>query len=101
MWVLGTNVLSRGITDSAIAGGAAVALAVGAIRVEAGDMELTAQLVILRLGVGIIRPMRALRAVLHQGMTGISAVQVIYQILDDTSQREDAPPTPHAGPHDQ
>src|SRR3546814_3803512 len=71
MWVLGTNVLSRGITDSAIACGAAVALAVGAFRVEAGDMELTALLVILMLGVEIFRPMRELRSVLHQGMVGM------------------------------
>src|SRR3546814_13890898 len=42
MWVLGTYVLSRGITDRALACGAAVALAVGAFRVEAGDKIGTA-----------------------------------------------------------
>src|SRR5262249_9416064 len=40
MWVLATNVLARGITDSAIACGAAAALALGAYRVEAGAMSL-------------------------------------------------------------
>ena len=83
MWVLGTNVLARGITDSSIACGAAAALALGAWRVEAGAMSLTALLVILMLGVEIYRPMRELRTVLHQGMVGLSAAQGIYQILDD------------------
>nr|WP_298686330.1 ABC transporter ATP-binding protein [uncultured Dongia sp.] len=82
MWVLATNVLSRGITDSAIACGAAAALALGAFRVEAGEMSLTALLIILMLGVEIFRPMRDLRSVLHQGMVGMSAAQGIYKILD-------------------
>ena len=59
MWVLATNVLSRGITDSAIASGAAAALALGAFRVEAGAMELSSLLVIMMLGVEIFRPMRS------------------------------------------
>ncbi|MEM7427373.1 MAG: thiol reductant ABC exporter subunit CydC [Pseudomonadota bacterium] len=92
MWVLGTNVLSRGITDSAIACGAAAALALGAFRVEAGEMSLTALLVILMLGVEIFRPMRELRTVLHQGMVGMSAAQGIYRILDDQPLVADAAP---------
>ena len=82
MWVLATNVLARGITDSAIACGAAAALALGAFRVEAGAMDLSALLIILMLGIEIFRPMRELRTVLHQGMVGMSAAQGIYQILD-------------------
>jgi ATP-binding cassette, subfamily B, bacterial len=92
MWVLATNVLARGITDSAIACGAAAALALGAIRVEAGSMTLGALLVILMLGVEIFRPMRELRTVLHQGMVGRSAAQGIYQIFDAHPQVTDAPP---------
>ena len=90
MWVLATNVLARGITDSAIACGAAAALALGAFRVEAGAMELSALLVILMLGIEIFRPMRELRTVLHQGMVGMSAAQGLYQILD--SRRRSWPP---------
>ncbi|MEM8646671.1 MAG: thiol reductant ABC exporter subunit CydC, partial [Pseudomonadota bacterium] len=93
MWVLGTNVLSRGITDSAIACGAAAALALGAFRVEAGEMSLTALLIILMLGVEIFRPLRELRNVLHQGMVGMSAAQGIYEILDDQPLVADATPT--------
>jgi ATP-binding cassette, subfamily C, bacterial CydCD len=82
MWVLGNNVAARGITDGAIASGAAAALALGALRVDAGAMTLSALLVILMLGVEIFRPMRELRSVLHQGMVGMSAAQGIYQLLD-------------------
>ena len=82
MWVLATNALARGITDSAIAVGAAAALAVGAFRVAGGDMDLSALLVILMLGVEVYRPMRDLRSVLHQGMVGLSAAKGIYRLLD-------------------
>ncbi|MCW5748912.1 MAG: ABC transporter ATP-binding protein, partial [Alphaproteobacteria bacterium] len=91
MWVLGTNTLARGITDSAIACGAAAALALGAWRVDAGVMTLGALLVVLMLGVEIFRPMRELRAVLHQGMVGMSAAQGIYRILDAEPIVADAP----------
>ncbi len=91
MRVLGTNVLSRGITDSAIASGAAAALAMGAFRVEAGAMELGSLLIILMLGVEVFRPMRELRTVLHEGMVGMSAAQGIYQILDGRPLVADAP----------
>ena len=91
MWVLGTNSLARGITDTAIAGGAATALIYGASRVEAGAMSLSALLVIMMLGIEIFRPMRELRTVLHQGMVGLSAAQGIYRILDDKPGVNDAP----------
>ncbi|HEX9557317.1 MAG TPA: ABC transporter ATP-binding protein, partial [Reyranella sp.] len=91
MWVLGTNALARGITDTAIACGAAGALIYGASRVEAGAMSLSALLVILMLGIEIFRPMRELRTVLHQGMVGLSAAQGIYRILDDQPTVADAP----------
>ncbi|MGZ5907581.1 MAG: ABC transporter transmembrane domain-containing protein, partial [Reyranella sp.] len=92
MWVLGTNALARGITDTAIACGAAAALIYGASRVEAGVLSLSALLVILMLGLEIFRPMRELRTVLHQGMVGLSAAQGIYRILDDKPGVADAPP---------
>ena len=98
MWVLSTNVMSRGITDSAIACGAAAALALGAFRVESGAMELTALLIILLLGVEIYRPMRELRTVLHQGMVGRSAAQGIYQLLDDEPAVHDVAAAPLDAP---
>ncbi len=91
MWVLGTNTLARGITDASIALGAACALALGAYRVEAGTMQLSALLVILMLGVEIFRPMRDLRSVLHQGMVGLSAAQGLYRLFDARPPVADAP----------
>ncbi|MEQ8584569.1 MAG: ABC transporter ATP-binding protein [Thalassobaculaceae bacterium] len=96
MWVLATNVLSRGITDSAIACGAALALAVGAWRVEAGAMDLPELLVIMMLGVEIFRPMRELRNVLHQGMVGMSAAKGVYHLLDGEPTVADGPHNPAA-----
>ena len=91
MWVLGTNVLSRGITDCSIAIGAAAALALGAARVQSGDMELVSLLIVLLMGVEVFRPMRDLRSVLHQGMVGLSAAQGIYGILDAEADVADRP----------
>jgi ATP-binding cassette, subfamily C, bacterial CydCD len=82
MWVLGTNTLARGITDTGIAVGAAVALGWGAYRVRGGEMELSTLLVILMLGVEVFRPLRELRVLLHQGMLGLSAAKGIFSILD-------------------
>ncbi len=81
MWLLGTNTMARGISDMCIALGAAVALALGAHRVQAGSMELTVLVVVLMLGVEIFRPLRELRTVLHQGMLGLSAAQGIRDLL--------------------
>src|SRR5438128_6319641 len=96
MWVLGTNTLARGITDTGIAVGAAVALGAGAYRVRAGEMDLSVLLVILMLGVEVFRPLRELRVLLHQGMLGLSAAQGIFSILDAQPAVRDGagPPTP-------
>src|SRR5439155_10311819 len=91
MWVLGTNTLARGITDTAIAVGAAAALAVGAWRVGHGAMSLPALLVILMLGVEVFRPLRELRVLLHQGMLGLSAARGIFAILDARPAVDDRP----------
>jgi ATP-binding cassette subfamily C protein CydCD len=96
MWVLGINTMGRGITDTGIALGAAVALGWGAYRVTAGQMELWVLLVILMLGVEVFRPLRELRILLHNGMLGLSASQAIYALLDaQPSVRDDAPPSKH------
>ena len=92
MWVLGSNTLARGITDTGIAMGAAVALALGAWRVSSGAMSLPALLVILMLGIEVFRPLRELRILLHQGMLGLSAARGIFAILDATPLVHDRPP---------
>jgi ATP-binding cassette subfamily C protein CydCD len=82
MWVLATNSLSRGITDTGIAVGAAATLALGAWRVSNGAMSVEALLVILMMGIEVFRPLRELRFLLHDGMLGQSAAQKIFAILD-------------------
>src|SRR5439155_170764 len=58
MGVLGANTFARGITDTGMAVGAAVALGLGAWRVQAGEMSLGALLVVLMLGIEVFRPLR-------------------------------------------
>jgi ATP-binding cassette subfamily C protein CydCD len=94
MWVLGTNTLARGITDTGIAVGAAAALAVGAWRVQTEAMSLPALLVILMLGVEVFRPLRELRVLLHQGMLGLAAARGIFGLLDAVPAVRDRAPGP-------
>jgi ATP-binding cassette, subfamily B, bacterial len=94
MWVLGSNTLARGITDTVIAVGAAAALALGAWRVSTGEMSVPALLVILMLGVEVFRPLRELRILLHQGMLGLSAARGIFALLDAKPAVSDRPPGP-------
>tara|TARA_Y100001934_G_scaffold264419_1_gene341303 strand:- start:542 stop:4135 length:3594 start_codon:yes stop_codon:yes gene_type:complete len=82
MWLNATNALGRGITDAAIAIGAAAALAVGAWRVEAGLMDIATLLIVLLMGVELFRPLRDLRAQLHTGMLGQAAARAIFRVLE-------------------
>jgi ATP-binding cassette, subfamily B, bacterial len=94
MWVLGSNTLARGITDTVIAVGAAGALALGAWRVSTGEMSVPALLIILMLGVEVFRPLRELRILLHQGMLGLSAARGIFALLDAKPVVSDRPAGP-------
>jgi len=82
MWVLATNGLTHAITVAGIAVGAAVALAVGATRVESGAMELSALLIVLMLGIEAFRPLRELSQLFHQGLLGISAAGGLFEVMD-------------------
>ena len=82
MWVLATNALARGITDTGIAVGAAATLALGAYRVVDGETSLAVLLTILMIGVEVFRPLRDMRALLHEGMVGQSAARGLFRILD-------------------
>ncbi|HLY88273.1 MAG TPA: ABC transporter transmembrane domain-containing protein, partial [Acetobacteraceae bacterium] len=83
MMVLGTSVLTRGVTDLGCALGAAAALALGAYRVRHGEMSIEALLIVLMAGTEIFRPLRDLRTVLHQGLTGQAAATAINALLDE------------------
>ena len=81
MAVLSTSVMTRGITDASVAIGAAAALALGVWRVSHGLMTIEALLIVLMAGTEVFRPLRDLRTVLHQGMTGQSAAAGIHELL--------------------
>ncbi|HWK48066.1 MAG TPA: ABC transporter ATP-binding protein [Stellaceae bacterium] len=84
-WVLALGLLTRGMTDLGTALGAAAAVALGAYRVTHGTMSLEALLIVLMAGTEIFRPLRDLRSLLHQGMTGQSAAAGIHALLDSES----------------
>ncbi|EML1596779.1 ABC transporter ATP-binding protein [Burkholderia cenocepacia] len=99
-WVLALGLLTRLFTDLGTGLGAAAAIAVGAWRVRHGDMSLEALLIVLMAGSEIFRPLRDLRAVLHQGMIGQSAANAIHALLDAGSHAAsvDAPRVPGLRP---
>ena len=82
MWVLATNSLARGITDTGIAVGAAATLALGAFRVVDGSMDLAVLIMILMLGVEVFRPLRDMRSLMHNGMVAQASAQTIFHLLD-------------------
>ncbi len=63
--------------------GATIALAVGAVRVSNGDMELRPLLIVLMLGVEVFRPMRELTNLYHQGVNVVSSAQSVFAIIDE------------------
>lgn len=92
-WVLALGLLTRFFTDLGTGLGAAAAVVLGAWRVRHGDMSLEALLIVLMAGTEIFRPLRDLRAVLHQGMVGQSAATAVHALLDAQSDmpRRQAP----------
>ena len=57
-------------------------VAVGALRVNSGDMSIEVLLMVLMAGVEAFRPQRDLRTLLHDGMVGLSAAQGIFELLE-------------------
>ena len=82
MGVVAANGATSGASIFFMVTGAAVALAVGAVRVSGGDMELRPLLIVLMLGVEVFRPMRELTNLYHQGMTVLSSAQSVFGIID-------------------
>jgi ATP-binding cassette subfamily B protein len=91
-WVLATSAMTRGITDTGIAIGAASALAIGAFKVIEGTMDLGTLLIVLMLGVEVFRPLRDLRNALHNGMLSLSSSKQIFSLLDEKPLVADAEP---------
>ena len=97
MWVLATNSLARGITDTGIAVGAVATLALGAFRVVDGNMELATLIIILMLGVEVFRPLRDMRALMHNGMVAQASAQTIFHLLDSKAIVTENPDAAPAG----
>jgi ATP-binding cassette subfamily C protein CydCD len=87
LFVLQASLMSRALTDLAIAGGAAAAVALGAWRVSQGEMSIEALLIVLMAGTEVFRPMRDLRSLLHRGMVANAASVGIKALLDATPPR--------------
>ena len=81
MRILAVNLWSTGVMDLAIVGGAAVALAVGALRAVEGHIGVGSLLIIFLLGNEVFRPVRELGRLYHQGLNGVSAAQGIFALL--------------------
>ena len=96
MGVLLHNAMAQGLTILAITVGAAVALALGAVRVENGAMEIAELLVVLMLGVEVFRPLRELSQLFHQGLLGVAAAQSVLEVADAEPEVPDAPADPSA-----
>ena len=97
MWVLATNALSRLVTDTGIATGAAVTLGIGAYRVGAGAMSIETLLIILMMGIEVFRPLRELRELSHKGMNGLAAARGVFELLDSQPLIRDVPSVPDVG----
>jgi ATP-binding cassette, subfamily B, bacterial len=92
MAVLVANCATGGLTLFLISAGAALALATGALRVEAGQLPLQTLVIVLMLGVEVFRPLRELAALYHRGMVATSATNGIYTILDSVPDVTDPVP---------
>ena len=90
MGVVAANGATSGASIFFMAVGASVALAVGAVRVSNGEMELRPLLIVLMLGVEVFRPMRELTNLYHQGMSVLSSSQSVFAILDEKITVADA-----------
>jgi ABC-type multidrug transport system fused ATPase/permease subunit len=93
MRILAVNLWSTGFMDLAVSGGAAVALAVGALRAADGHITLSTLVVIMLLGGEIFRPARELGRLHHQGLNGISAAEGIFRLLADRPEVADPEPS--------
>lgn len=82
MGVLAANIATGGVTVLGIAAGAAVALAVGAVRVESGDLEIRTLLIVMMFGVEVFKPIRELTMLYHEGMLAMASSQSIFALLD-------------------
>ena len=104
MGVLAVNMVSVGVTTFGILGGTACALAWGALKVSAGDLEIRSLIVILIMGAEIFRPTRELMVLYHQGINAMASAEGIFALLEtpvtvrDPAEDEDRRTRPPSSP---
>ncbi len=92
MGVLAVNMVSVGVTTFGILGGTACALAWGALKVSAGDLDIRSLIVILIMGAELFRPTRELMILYHQGINAMASAEGIFALLETpVTVREPAP----------
>ena len=82
MSVLALNIAEGGVSNVAMLVGAAVTLAWGAVRVEAGDLGLAPLMILLFLGVEVFRPIRELRQLRHGNLLAMASAIGIFDLFD-------------------
>jgi ATP-binding cassette subfamily C protein CydCD len=82
MSVLALNIAEGGVSNVAMLVGAAVTLAWGAVRVEAGDLGLAPLMILLFLGVEVFRPIRELRQLRHENLLAMASAIGIFDLFD-------------------
>ncbi len=91
MAILAANQATIGVTWLGMAGGAAVALGWGAVRVGSGDLDLGTLLIVVMMGVEAFRPLRELTLLYHEGMLGMASARAVFDLLGARPQVADAP----------
>ena len=82
MGVLAANSVTNAITILGISAGATLALALGALRVSDGGLELRPLLIVLMLGVEVFRPLKELVLLYHEGLMAMASADGIFAILN-------------------
>ena len=99
MKALLVNLWSSGLREFVIAGGVALALAIGAQQVADGQIGVRSLVIVLLLGREIFRPLNELSMLHHQGLNGVAASVGIFTLLEQTPEVKE-PVRPAAAPRD-
>lgn len=98
---MAVSLIDTGLSTLGAQLGVAVAVAVGALRVASGDLDVATLLVLLVLTGECFRPFAELTGFWHQGFLGVSASEGIGRLLDAPAPAPDRPgarPLPAGAP---
>ncbi|MDR3248242.1 MAG: ABC transporter ATP-binding protein/permease [Treponema sp.] len=98
MRVLVMQMNSITVMDVVAWGGTALAIVLSATELGAGKINLGQALFIILVGSEFFIPMRLLGSLFHTAMNGAAAGDKIFEFLDKTGKRPEAPPVPGPQP---